>query len=237
MAGISNRKFANEVTRHLKSVDSTFIEVLGRIDVLPQTINGLDSSIQSFSGSVREQREVLRSALDGLAIELNNFTNSLSLYDSTLTVMAETSDRQLALIQKTQAQWDAELKKKALLKLAVDKVEVLGDTALQVWTSLRNRGDKYAASITVALDVPLRFKFRSSGWRPYDATGLVWNLTISEIPPASPSSEVAAKTPNTEFSLDYRVVRALPTISLTYTIFHREEPFRDTLVIQIPRTK
>lgn len=186
---------------------------------------------------MREQREVLRSALDGLAIELDNFTSSLSLYDSTLKVMAETSDRQLALIQKTQAQWDAELKKKAVLKLEVDKVQVLGDTVLQVWTSVKNRGDKYAASVTIALHVPLSFKFRSPGWRPFDASGLIWNLSIAEIPPAGPGTEVTAKTPNTEFSLDYEVIRDLHSISLPYTLLHREAMFQDTLVIQIPRTK
>lgn len=162
---------AKEAVRFQSSVDSTLTHMSQLSDdlteglaQLPGTIEQFDQTVAELSVTVAEQRDSLQSSIGSLSDGVDDFSRSLVSYRDHLDSIVATADRQLVLLKKTQAMWEAEVARKPILVLHVDTLYRLSSDSMLVEISLHNKGDRAGKSVGILVRVPSNLQFLADRW-------------------------------------------------------------------------
>lgn len=162
---------AREAARFQSGVDSTLTHISDLSDdltqgiaQLPGTIEEFDQTVTNLSVTVAEQRDSLQSSIGALSDGVDDFSRSLVSYRDHLDRIVATADRQLVLLKKTQAMWEAEVARKPILALQVDTLYDLSSDSMLVEISLQNKGDRAGKSIGINIEIPTNLEFLADRW-------------------------------------------------------------------------
>lgn len=113
-----------------------------------------------------------------LEARIDDFSSGLQDYEQKLSEIVEASDKQLALLKKTQAAWEAEVSRKPQLTFHFQLVEVVDDSLASIKPVFVNRGDKIAEGCHLVLYVPTEYSFSGERWSLVEDNDSVqtWNL-------------------------------------------------------------
>ncbi len=232
-------KFGENMVRQVERIDSVFSRIEGRIEALPKSVLKFDSTIQGMNAVVQEQQRELASSIGGLRQDVDLFSKSLMSYDSTLKAIAEASDKNLKLLQKSNARWEEEISKKPELWLSADKVVRIREDTLHVFLRIINEGNQIAENCRIVLEVPVNFQLIATGWKGVDVPerGVVsWSYPTEPIDIIYYQSKPGMAYTMSRIYMNFKL-RIPPKTTFPqkfyYTLYHkRGDPKEDSLVIQ-----
>jgi hypothetical protein len=214
----ASKQFINDIELQLATLNTSFSDLNKAVVKLPNTIQFLDSSVQTMRTHIESLKEVV------------------TKFDSTLTGLSNVSNKQILLIKETQKQWATELSKKPLIKLTLISIQRDSLNKLTIFPQFSNYGDKYSKEFSAVLSVPPDYDFHSSGWASYPSGKRPNNWSISTSGPigAKNDQQVFSMRPNgIDFTINIPNNFKNKFIKLYYYISSEYPQNGDSLIIQI----
>lgn len=234
----SGRAFSNDVISHLKDMNGLFAQATDQLDQLSQSMTDLDSAFGKFGETIQGQQSQLSSTLVILREQISEFSISLEQYEVLLSKVSSSSEKQLALIRETQANWERELRRRPVLRLVIDSATIVSDTVLTIWPKLINTGNRSAEECVVAIHCPLDLDVQSKGWRRTSVQGKfqVINLKYGTMYYSEdPGYFAESQLQDSELSINRTRLSGINVLKFTYSIFHKDGgAIFDTLFVPIP---
>jgi prefoldin subunit 5 len=234
------RRFEQSVTDNLQRITELSSELEENLEALPKSVAAFDTTIRELSTLVQTQQSTLRISIDTLGSNIDDFAAGLESYEARLAQITDASDRQLLLLKRTQASWEAEMARTPNLKVLCERREreIGADSSrIRVWIRMVNRGNRAVDRVDLLLRVPKELCFRSPGWDVYDSSQAIqqWHFLYNNfVMYSSDTAVVPVMRPhNSDFTISIPPSQKNNALQLECTFYHSIGSQVDTLVIPL----
>jgi prefoldin subunit 5 len=181
--------FQKSVVQNLTRITQLSDSLRNSLDALPRSIESFGTSIKGLNSVIEEQQIALNKSIGSLNENVDEFSKSLLSYKANLTKIVETTEKQIELLKKTQAQWEEEISRVPQLSLEIDSIESISSDTLFIRFSLLNKGNQIGKVSGIILLIPTDYQFIAENWILSESDKRFNQYSLDKVPLAPFSSD------------------------------------------------